>query len=207
MKTKNILWIAIILMIFGSLFGNKTNKSTEPITKKSTIMSISKGFDIPIKKLRGKLNLKREDSDKTLEELNIPVKKVNGIISTFKSNLMEFSWGVVFIGMLVVFLSLLLIGFIIGQLQHIENLSRKKEKKYSANTLSVNTSVGKVTAPSDQISANAIVAAVTALHLHVLEIEETNKLLLTWKRTSLNLWRYYYKFKMPNREFSQLKRR
>ena len=204
MKTKNILWIAILLLIFGSLFGNKTKKV---ITKKSTIISISKGFNIQMKKLRGKLNLERKDSNKTLEELKIPDQKANSVVDNFKNNIMTFPWGVVFIGMLVVFLSLLLIGFIIGQLQHIENISKKKEKKYVSNGVSVNTSIRKVTAPSDQISANAIVAAVTALHLHVLEIEETNKLLLTWKRTSLNLWRYYYKFKMPNREFSQLKRR
>lgn len=204
MKTKNILWIAVLLLIFGSLFGNKTNKV---ITKKSTIMSISKGFDMPIKKLEGKLNLERSDQNKTLQELNIPVQKIKNIVNQFENNKMEFSWGVVIVGMVVVFLSLLLIGFIISQLQHIENLGKKKEKKSVSNSVSVNTSVGKVTALSDQISANAIVAAVTALHLHVMEIEETNKLLLTWKRTSLNLWRYYYKFKMPNREFSQLKRR
>ena len=204
MKTKNIFWIAILLMVFGSLFANKTNKV---ITEKSTIMSISKGFDIPIKKLRGKLNLERKDSNKTLEELQLPVSKVNNVIKDFKSNYMEFSWGVVLIGMLVVFLSLLLIGFIIAQLKHIDNIGKKQKKKSVSNNVSVKTSVGKVTAPSDQISANAIVAAVTAIHLHVMEIEETNKLLLTWKRTSLNLWRYYYKFKMPNREFSQLKRR
>lgn len=204
MKTKNILWIALILLLFSSLFGNK---SKTVITKKSTIMSISKNFDVPMKKLRGKLNIARKDSYKTLEELNIPVKKANKVVEDFLNNFMKFSWGLVFLGMLVVFLSLLLIGFIIGQLQHLENIGKKKTKKKIPNSVSVNTSIGKVTAVSDQISANAIVAAVTAIHLHILEIEETNKLLLTWKRTSLNLWRYYYKFKMPNREFSQLKRR
>jgi len=53
----------------------------------------------------------------------------------------------------------------------------------------VKTSSGKVTASVEHISSNGIVAAITALYLHEAEVEEKNRLHLTWKRQAISLWR------------------
>ena len=54
---------------------------------------------------------------------------------------------------------------------------------------SVKSSIGKITAPVDHISSNAIVAVITAMYLHEAEVEEQNRLHLTWSRSQLSLWR------------------
>jgi len=101
----------------------------------------------------------------------------------------------------VVFLSLMLIAFIINQLRHLATQGRP----HGAAKTTVETAVGKGTAPEPDVSTNAIIAVITALHLHVQEVEEKHRLMLTWRRAQKPAWRTAGI--MPNREFDFLRRK
>jgi len=103
----------------------------------------------------------------------------------------------VVVGMLVVFISLILIGFIINQLRHLNPQSRTR-KEAEPN--------GKAAEPEPDVSTNAIIAVITALHMHVREAEEQRKLMLTWCRAPMSMWRAG-KVAMPNREFVLTRRK
>ena len=117
----------------------------------------------------------------------------------YDDNLVPFYTGVVIVGMSIVFVSLMLTGLIISQLKNLGNKPKKK-----VNKASVKTSAGTVTGPVDHLSSNAVVAAITAIYLHEMDVEEQNKMLLTWKRAPLSMWKA--SSIMPNNEYYQAKR-
>jgi len=96
--------------------------------------------------------------------------------------------------MLIVFASLLIIGFIIDRMKSLKNLDKKKKASLPVRA--------KITAVNGvKPSSNDIIAAITTVYLHELEAEEQRKLMLTWKRASLSLWNASAKINMPNRVF------
>ncbi len=148
----------------------------------TTILEISELTDVPVKKLIQYLKLEREiDINATMDELDFTNASLNRALTEYDNNAVPFYRGIVLVGMSIVFLSLIIIGFFIGFLQHTRiKLTKKK---------TVKTSSGKVTASVEHISSNGIVAAITALYLHEAEVEEKNRLHLTWKRQAISLWR------------------
>jgi len=166
----------------------------------TSLWELSQKTEIPVKKYILYLELSDNvDINASLETLKITDKDIEKAQTAYKENLIPFYSGVVMVGMAIVFASLIITGLVIAQLKRISNKPKKKVK-----TATVKTSAGKVTGPADHLSSNAVVAAITAIYLHELEVEEQNKMLLTWKRAPLSMWKASNI--MPNNEYFQAKR-
>lgn len=127
----------------------------------------------------------------TLEESGLTAQDIETAVSAFEERTMMFGFNIVGLGMLVVFISLVLVGLIIGSLKHFE-------KKSKPQKTGIRTSVGTITTNQPDISQNAVVAVVMALHMHVTEARERKKLMLTWSRAPISMWRASNKTNMPN---------
>jgi len=129
------------------------------------------------------LNNKKAFLNQTPLELGKTTSGVKKAIKEFTENKQNFIGAITAVGMLVVFVSLLLIGIVIAQLKH---LNRQKKVKPE---ISVVTSVGKITTAEPDVSTNSIVAVITALHMHVKEVQDKKKLALTWNRSPVSMWK------------------
>ncbi len=191
--------LTVLLMLFITISCLAVNRVEYKGDK--TLLDISKESEIPVKKWIQYLEISNETpSSITLNELKLNQKKMDIAFDEYVEHQTSFYAGVVIVGMLIVFASLIITGLIISQLEHF---SKKKPKQGKMKT--VKTSAGKVTGPVEHLSSNAIVAAITAIYLHELEVEEQNKLLLTWKRAPLSVWKTA-KF-MPNNSFFMANKR
>lgn len=174
---KRIIICAFLLFSIACFAVNKVD-----YTPQKSLLEISRESEIPVKKWIQYLELPQNtNAETTLSQLKLSQKKLDKAFDLYLENEKTFYAGVVVVGMLIVFTSLIITGMLISQLEHF---SKKKSKKKT-----VKTSVGKVTGPAEHISSSAIVAAITAVYLHEIEVEEQNKLLLTWKRAPLSVWK------------------
>jgi len=177
---KQILIIIFILAIFTYCLANETEME---FSSSPSLLEISQKANIPVKKLAEYLDRSEiSDYSKTLTELNINSDELKQAIKRFEQEKKSFYSGVVLVGMSIVFGSLIIIGLVIASLEHMNKKAKPKKK-------TVKTSFGKVSAAPEHISSNGIVAAITALYLHEMEVEEQNRLHLTWKRQPLSMWR------------------
>jgi len=169
--------IFLIIIVFAVLSFAEEKFSFAPTT---TLQKISTQTNIPVKQITQYLKLNDQTKfNITIQELGISNEDINNALKDYNANKKSFYTGIIFVGMGIVFASLLLVGFIINLLQHIGN---PKKKKSSATR----TSVGKVTISEGQISSNGIIAAITAMFLH--DAEERDKINLTWKRQTISMW-------------------
>jgi len=170
--------IILLIIVFSITCLAKEQKLNFP--PETTLQEISTQTNIPIKKIAQYLKLENQtDFNISLQELSISNENINKAIAEYQSNTRSFYTGITFVGMGIVFASLLLVGFIINSLQHIGDPKKKKKTV-------VQTPVGTVTAPKDHINGNGIVAAITAMLLH--DADEKDKIELTWKRQTISLW-------------------
>jgi Na+-transporting methylmalonyl-CoA/oxaloacetate decarboxylase gamma subunit len=175
-------FMVLLLLIFSVACFAETDCDEYSFSSDTTILQISKTTDIPVKKLLEYLEIDiTVSSTKTLAELQISNKEVIQALIKYRGCKKSFYAGIVLVGMSIVFLSLIIVGFSIAGLQY---LNRKKKPKIKT----IKTSKGKITAPAHQISSNGIIAAITAIYLHEAEVEEKNRLLLTWKRSRISMW-------------------
>lgn len=146
-----------------------------------SILQLSAEKKIPVNKLIQYLDLK--DSC----DVNIPVCRMDRdssaiakALDDFEKNETAFHFGIVLVGMFTVFVSLILVALIISQLRFINKKKRKSQPQLPHKS-ELNF--------SDNHNEDIVAAILTTLYLHELEIEENNKLLLTWKRTPLSMWK------------------
>ena len=152
-----------------------------PLNASMSIRQISENAKIPIRKMIEYLDLdKNVDVNAPLTKLNLNDDDLKKAVSIYQEHKKEYYIGIVVVGMGTVFASLFLVAFIIAQLRHID-----KKKKPKERTVPVFSSQGLKTLEEDDIVA----AILTTLYLHELEVEENNKLMLTWKRTPLSMWK------------------
>ena len=146
----------------------------------TTLQEISTQTNIPVKKIAQYLKLEDQtEFNVSLHELGATNEDLIKAIAEYHSNTKSFYTGIIFVGMGIVFVSLLLVGFIINLLQHIGEPKKKKKTV-------VQTSVGTITVPKDHFSSNGIVVAITAMFLH--DADERDKIDLTWKRQTISMW-------------------
>lgn len=190
------------------------------VNEKATLLEIAQEVNIPVKNLKLQLTkelnefkltnpefekIQTQDrmwDDLTLEDLQVSPTKVVELHNEFIDNKMSYGGSVTLVGVSIVFLSLLLISLIVAQLQRLEKKAPKKEKK-ATSVKTVNTSIGKVTGPMEGLSANAIVAVITAIHKHKVLVEERMKIEMTFKRTPVNMWGASAKMEMPNSSYNK----
>lgn len=169
----------------------------------STISEIAFKFSIPVKKFKALLGnhdpLDTSWDNTSLQALGISLDTVQAVKQEFEEDILSYGGSVLIVGVLVVFLALILTSIVISQLVH---LNRKSSKE---SIIKVSSS-GQVKSAPKNISSNVIVAAVTALHMHKMDIEERRRMVLTFRRTPTNQWRASAVLSMPNREMTSVRR-
>ena len=189
---KKIMIIMFLLVSFLCI----AQEQKQEIFSKKTLSQLSQETNIPIKKLKTLLEIDIAISPETkLNELEISSTQVEKVITEYNSTKFVYFWGIVLAGMIIVFASLVLVGFIINQLKNLNMLGKISKKPF------VKIPQAKISADNPNLSRNDIVAVITAIYLHELEVEEQSRLLLTWKRTPISMWKAATKFNMPNRLF------
>jgi Na+-transporting methylmalonyl-CoA/oxaloacetate decarboxylase gamma subunit len=190
-------------MIFPLLIWAKIDNSiidSIQIDDTTTLQQLSSEIQIPVKKLKECLGLENQiQNHATLQELKIGKKEVAEAINEYNEKRLGYYWSIVILGMAIVFLSLVITAFCINLLQHVTSTTGKKKKSPKKKT-SLNRTIGNM-----QVSSNAIVAAITTIYLHEMEVEEQNNMMLTWKRAPLSLWKVSRI--LPNQEFHNTKRK
>lgn len=167
----------------------------------SSLSDISKTFSIPIHKLKTTMGLKGDNQDHySIQLLGKSTEDVENAIQEYQEHIQGFGWSVTFIGMLVVFVALIITSFFIGQLVHLNREKKPKEDKAKS------ASPAKASEVDKDLDHGAMLAAITALHIHRMEIEERRKLALTFRRTPTNQWRASAVLSMPNREMNSYRR-
>lgn len=165
----------------------------------STVSDIASAKSIPIKKLKAMLGntdaLDTSWDDMSIQALGIDLETMKRTYEEFNENLVLYGSSVTLVGMLVVFVALVLISIMISQLVH---LNRDKKQ---ARIISLSSDGQVKSAPKD-MNQNVIAVAITALHLHEMELEDRRKMVLTFRRTPLNQWRASAMYAMPNREMN-----
>ncbi|MCK9329759.1 MAG: OadG family protein [Candidatus Cloacimonetes bacterium] len=170
----------------------------------NTLESICLLKNIPIKKMSEYLNINPQDSSnrsKTLIDLGINVPIFEELEERFDENILDFSSTLTVLGMSVVFLSLIITSLLISQLVH---LNKKKDKKETKATLT--SPIGKIsTQYIENLSSDAVIAVIAAIHKHRIDTDEQNRIMLTWRRANVSMWQASGKVQMPNSSFRTLK--
>jgi hypothetical protein len=197
---KKVHLLLLLLVPFLIFSENPEADKLSSISIKNNLAETAFQLEIPVKQLKIYLELDPDtDLNLTLEELHVSKKAVSQALAAYEESQHSFYTGIVIVGMLIVFVSLIIVGLIIQRMQSLKYLDKKKEKKIS---------LSRVTGTNGRkISQNDIIAAITTVYLHELKTEEQSRLLLTWKRASLSLWNASAKFNMPNRVFFKDMRR
>ncbi len=170
--------VLLFLIILGSMFLFADENDFE-FNSEMTLKEVAKQANIPVKKLAFYLELELKEYNAVLHELDVTEAELKQAISSYNENKKFFFSGIVFVGMGIVFISLMIVGSII-------HLLRLIGKKKQVEKVTVHTSAGKVSASKFHISSNGVVAAITAIYLH--EAEQEENINLTWKRQAISLW-------------------
>lgn len=139
-----------------------------------------------------------------IADLNIEPKLIADNFEEFYANRLSFGGSITLVGLVIVFLSLLLISLLIAQFQHLAKVTKKKEKANTAK--SVSTPVGTVTGAPEQLNANSVIAVIAAVHKYRSSLKQRKRILMTFNRHKVNMWNSSGKVKMPNTEFDKLRK-
>jgi Na+-transporting methylmalonyl-CoA/oxaloacetate decarboxylase gamma subunit len=198
---KNKLVVLLLILPFFMFAGEEENQ-IDSISGSNSLKETAFKLQIPLKQLKIYLDLDlKTDSEQALDELHISRSALKKAQKNYSENQSSFYSGIILAGMLIVFLSLIIVGIIIDRmkfLKHLDNYQQQKQERSEKNTIQK---------MGETISQNDIVAAITAIYLHELETEEESKLLLTWKRATQSPWISAAKFNMPNSMFFQERRK
>ena len=189
---KKLITVMLALMAINVFsFSQSELKMIEDVAFKQGVPQKSL---IKFAKQEQELNSKYEITEVNLEKLS----------RKFDKDILPFAGKLTIIGMLVVFVSLIVIGVIIGQIKHISRNNKPKKRK---NRKVVQTSIGSIETTESDISTNSVIAVITALHMHIQEVDAKNKLNMDWKRAPVSMWKSVSKAKFPNQDYRVLSRR
>ncbi len=178
---KKYIIILFIIAMLSVLFSEQTPY---------TLNSIKKETGIPVKKLRQYLNLPKDYSiQKPMN--NISAENIKDIKEKFKAEKSSLILSITLSGMGVVFISLLFVALLIAQFAHIKTIQKK---------------IGPAK-PCRNLTNDALVAAMLTVYLHELEVEEQNKLILTWKRANISMWKAVSKTETPNENYYKTRKK
>lgn len=163
---------------------------TGPVTIDSTttLIAIADAKHVPIKKLLETLHLPMTTSyGATPKDLHLTLGDVLAAVERIHATRLDFGGNLTLLGMSVTFTALALVAVILLQLPR---LSRKPKKQPTPAKM-----------PPKVHGDDAAVAALLALHIHIQETQERNKLLLTWRRAPISMWKAATIVEMPNRDY------
>lgn len=168
----------------------------------STLAFISAKFNVPIKKLKFLLGLDPNDptlNNRSIQSIDIPLGQVRDAINKFDETLYNTGANIILVGMLVVFSSLFVTSIIIMQLRHLNFATQDKTAPPKIKL----SGDGKLLSAHPNVSHNEIVAVITAMHIHRIQLLERRRLNLTFQRDKANYWRAAGIITMPNRNFKK----
>jgi len=183
-----------------------------------TLRDLAEDTKYPIKKLGSKLGLEIENTnyDKSLSDLGISTQRVDRAIRDYEEGESGFLWNIVATGMLIVFIALILTGLIVALLEFFHRLSTQRAKRTSAaggeietvSDITANMSertkrrlniTAKPKSANEPPDAYTLIAIATAIRLHEASLEEANRILATWTKASMSVWKANRS--MPNSRF------
>jgi Na+-transporting methylmalonyl-CoA/oxaloacetate decarboxylase gamma subunit len=184
---RNVILLALCLFGFALLSAQAT---TEVVPDSlANIGQLAANHHVPVKKLIQELNLPMGTAYTTMpKDVHLSHEQVQAAIQNFQDHRMNFGGILTLLGMSVVFAALAITATILSQF-HRFNRENKPVKP-------VQKEVVKPMRGDD-----AYVAAMVALYMHNQEIRERNKLLLTWRRAPVSMWKASAIVEMPNREY------
>jgi Na+-transporting methylmalonyl-CoA/oxaloacetate decarboxylase gamma subunit len=150
-----------------------------------TLSELAASESIPVKRLADQLGLElRQVGDRSLADLDVTRDEARDAVAAYRESESGFVAGIVGVGMMIVFLSLLVVALLISLFKHMHLFDRPRK----ARTRSVQSVVGTITSSGD-LSEYSIAAVIAAIFLHEDEVDSGNRLLLTWRRASTSAWR------------------
>jgi hypothetical protein len=163
-----------------------------------TLREFAKANQVPLRKIAAALGKDVDtEASSSLAELGLTEADAKEALLEYRKGELGFVRNIAEVGMLIVFVSLILVAVLVGLLRYL-HIFEKKGKTTGPGKRSVRSIVGTISSSGD-MSDYALAAVVAAIFLHEEEVEEENKLLLTWKRASTNMWKTSRS--MPNDTF------
>jgi hypothetical protein len=151
-----------------------------------TLHELAASESIPVKQLAAKLGLElKRAQGRSLSDLDISQQKASEVIALYREGEGRMVANIVITGMLIVFVSLVVVAFFISLFKHVHLFGGIRSGR---KLRSVNTSEVSITSKGD-MGERSIAAVITAIFLHEEEVDSENRLLLTWKRAATNLWK------------------
>ena len=145
--------------------------------------------------------LRITDTSQTLAALGVTREEAGKALARYRAAEPAFVGSIVLTGMVIVFVSLLVVSLLIGLFRHLHIFDRAE--KTDTGKRSVSSVVGTIRSTGD-LGVRSIAAVVAAIFLHEEEVEAETRLLLSWKRASTNLWRAHAS--MPNEVYYGVRR-
>jgi len=196
-KIFNIMIFILALMLFSEVSAEGKTLHNIEYSTDNTLREISLLSSIPVSKLSELLIPGEEvETDVPLESLGISIDDVETARIKFEDQLWRYSWNIVLVGMIVIFASLIVTGLCVGHLHLVVSTNFPKTKDKIKKSQNVEK-VGKYT---------DIIAAITAVHLHIKNAEDDEKLIIAWNREPVSVWKTSSKFLMPNMMYESKKK-
>ena len=196
---KRVLIIGVLLGLILSPLLSAGGWEAFTFRSSWTLRELAEANGVPLGKLAPALKKDAlKDAGTELNKLEVDRASARRAIEKYRQTESAFVQNIVMIGMLIVFCSLILVAVLIGLLRYLSF----GEKKNKSDRKSIRSVVGTIRSSGD-MSSYAIAAVVAAIFLHEEEVKQENRLLLTWKRTSTNMWKSART--MPNNAFQNSK--
>lgn len=196
---KRVLFLCLLSCLISSAGFAVGEREQDFLYQSSwTLQEFAHANQVPLRKITAALGKDPDtQASSTLAELGLTKADVKEALGEYRKGELGFVQNITEIGMLIVFVSLIIVAVLIGLLRHLHIFENKGKTTRSAKR-SVRSIMGMISSSGD-MSHYALAAVVAAIFLHEEEVEAENKLLLTWKRASINMWKASKS--MPNDTF------
>jgi len=166
-----------------------------------TVRELATSEAVPVKSLANQLELELgEVEGESLSSLGVSRTDAEEAIAAYREGESSMVGSIVAVGMIIVFVSLVVVAFLISLFQHLHMFDSRPRSQKSKSVKSV---VGTITSTGD-LGERSIAAVVAAIFLHEAHVDAENRLLLTWKRATGGTWRTGGA--MPNASYFAAKR-
>ena len=185
MKTKLVLTVMVALLGAVPLLAQDAT-ALNSFDSSWTLHELAASESVPVKQLATELDLDLEEvRGRSLTQLRVSQRDAEEAVRRYREREGTVLGSIVAVGMIIVFVSLVVVAFLINMFRYFHLFDRLPAKR---GDRSVRTVVGTITSKGD-MSEQSIAAVVAAIFLHEDDVESENRLLLTWKRASTNIWR------------------
>lgn len=194
------LTITLIIICLSGLSAGLTYTDIEfDLEEETSLRDISHQTGVPIKTMAEYLGVPYSEQHEPLTKFDLDEVDIQSALERFDKDKRIFYWGVVVVGMLIVFSSLIITALVV----YLLKFTSKKDEGTAKGKQP--QKVNKRVASATDMNPKEIAAASLTLYLHEIEREEQNKLLLTWRRANISMWRATNSVNMPNQIYQNLK--